>query len=136
MKQTEYSDPLLEKLLRQSTVYEPSADITQRIMASIQENQVVSAKNISFVIRYRYWLIESFAIALFVIAFLLFPSLIDYPKSKTFFDFFNPYINTFNGISSLLRAQPLIPIILFALTTLFVIDKLLSRLFHPNAQHS
>jgi hypothetical protein len=76
------------------------------------------------------------AVALLIISTIFFPSFIGHTQIESLHKFFNPYISAFNSISLLLKMQPIISIVIFALVGLFLIDKLLSRMFHPNIQHS
>lgn len=136
MNNTQDKDPLLAKLLSQLPMEEPSDGFTQRIMSFIQQPEVVNTEYSSFFVRYRYWLIALLAVALLIISTIFFPSFIGHTQIESLHKFFNPYISAFNSISLLLKMQPIISIVIFALVGLFLIDKLLSRMFHPNIQHS
>ena len=134
MNNTEDKDPLLAKLLKQSTQYEPSADFTKRMMAIIQQPEISIAENDSLLIRYRYWLIAISAVILLITVTIFFPSFIGHPQIEALQNFMNPYISAFKSIATLLKTQPIISIVVIALAGLLFMDKLLSRIF--SSQHS
>ncbi len=136
MNQTRDKDPFLNKLLRQSTIHEPSADFTQHIMDIIQQSENEKVVSMSFFARYSYWFLAISIAILLITTVIFFPSFIGHPQLQTLQNFFNPYIHVFNNIAIFLKSQPLIPIIVFALIGLFMTDKLLSRIFHRTVQHS
>lgn len=136
MKDTPNKDPFLSNLLRQSATEEPSADFTQRLMSAIQQSETSIAKPESFLSRYKYWFITLTIIILTVFIFNFSSFLIGNEQIQILQKFINPYINIFRSLISLLKNQPIISIIIVALTGLLLIDKLLSRLFHQNIQHS
>ena len=136
MNHTQDKDPFLAKLLSQSTMDEPSADFTNRLMAIIEQTEVSPAEQSSFLIRYKYWLIAISAITLAIVATIFFPSFIGHQQIEVLQNFFNPYTSAFKSIATLLKTQPIISIVIIALAGLLFIDKLLSRMFHHTVQHS
>ncbi len=136
MNNAQDKDPLLAKLLRQSTMDEPPADFTNRMMSIIQQSETSITEHASFFVRYKYWVIAVSTVALLIIGTIFFPSFIGHPQIEALQTFFNPYVNTFNSIVTLLKDQPIISIVVIALAGLFLIDKLLSRMFHHTIQHS
>ncbi|MFZ4400691.1 MAG: hypothetical protein ACOYO1_11695 [Bacteroidales bacterium] len=133
MNNIQDKDPILEKLLSQSTLYEPSVDFTQRIMATINQSEAVITKQPAFLIRHWYWLITSVLLISAIISIIYFPSFI---RINTFHNYYKPYITAFESTLSLLKSQPLIPVIIYALTVLLLTDKLLSHFRHTKVQHS
>ena len=136
MNNIQDKDSLLAKLLKQSTMDEPSADFTNRLMAIIQQTEISPIEQLSFFVRYKYWLIVASAIVFIIIATIFFPSFIGHPQIQALQNFFYPYVSAFNSIARLLKTQPIISIVITALAGLLFIDKLLSRMFHQNVQHS
>ncbi|MEI6697091.1 MAG: hypothetical protein WCO13_13620 [Bacteroidota bacterium] len=129
-------DPFLAKLLRQLPLDEPSEDFTQRLMSIIQQTEVEEVEKASFFLVYRYWLIAAFTVCMLVAATIFFPSFIGHRQIQTLQNFFNPFVNAFNSIASLLKTQPIISVVILSLVGLLMIDRLLSKMFHQNVQHS
>ncbi|MFZ4413637.1 MAG: hypothetical protein ACOYOV_11175 [Bacteroidales bacterium] len=129
-------DPFLAKLLRQLPLDEPSEDFTQRLMSIIQQTEVEDVEKASFFLVYRYWLIAAFTVCMLVATTIFFPSFIGHRQIQTLQNFFNPFVNAFNSIASLLKTQPIISVVILSLVGLLMIDRLLSKMFHQNVQHS
>jgi hypothetical protein len=104
-------------------------------MGIIQQSEPDIIYNKSFILRYSYWLIAICIVGLIIATVVFFPSFTELPQFQLIQNFLKQNITAFNGIVSLLKSQPLIPIIVFAIAGLLLIDKLLSRMFHPNIQH-
>ncbi len=134
--QTEDKDPLLAKLLRKLPLDEPSSDFTQRMMSIIQQNEVNTVEKTSFFVVYRYWLLAACLGSLLIAATIFFPSFIGHRQIQALQNFFNPFVNAFNSIAMLLKTQPIISVVILSLLGLLMIDRLLSKMFHQNVQHS
>ncbi|MCX6230182.1 MAG: hypothetical protein NTZ33_01445 [Bacteroidetes bacterium] len=128
-------DPFLANLLKQSTLDEPSADFTNRIMSIIAQADV-PAEKLSFFAQYKFWLIAALTLVIAIVAGIFFPSFIGHQQIESLHKFFNPYINIFSKISILLKSQPIISIVVVALGGLLIIDRLFSRFFHANVQYT
>lgn len=134
MNQQTEKDPFLHKLLQQSTMEEPSADFTHKLMTMIQSAESVEVKE-SFVSRYAIGLLSGFALLAFIAVFCLFPQYFYFINKESLLLFTKPYISMINEIFIFVKSQPIVMIIIFSLAGLFVFDKLLSRLFHSKMQH-
>jgi len=135
MINTEDKDPFLANLLKQSTMEEPSADFNSRIMAIIKPTEAAVTK-IPFFSQHKYWLIAAISIITAIAATVFFPSFIGHQQLESLHKFFNPYINLFSSVSSLLKSQPIISIVVLAIGGLLIIDKLFSRVFRTNVQYT
>jgi uncharacterized BrkB/YihY/UPF0761 family membrane protein len=105
-------------------------------MAGIQHNEIIIIEKTSFFIRNKFWLFAASVFVLLIVSFIFFPSFTGHLQIQPLLNYFNPYINLFKGIANLLKTHAIIPVIIFALAGLLMIDKLLSHLFHPNVQHT
>jgi hypothetical protein len=135
MKTNEDKDPFLTNLLKQSTLEEPSADFTARIMNMIVPTEAAVIKS-TYIAQYKYWLIAAFAVISAISAALFFPSFIGHQQTQGLLRFLSPYIHTISGTGALLKSQPIISMVVLAVGGLLIVDKLFSRFFRTNIQYT
>jgi hypothetical protein len=103
---------------------------------SIIAQSDASVEKPSFIAQYKYWLIVAFTLVFAIAAGIFFPSFIGHQQTEALHRFFNPYINAFSSISTLIKSQPIISMVVLAIGGLLIIDKVFSRFFHTNVQYT
>jgi hypothetical protein len=138
MNQQTERDPFLHKLMQQSTMEEPSTDFTQKLMSMIQLAEVPEKETVKqgFALKYIYGLLAILFIIVLFATISFFPQYFTFINTASILVFIKPYLSIFNTIFAFIKAQPIVFIVVFSHAGLFILDKILSLLFHSKMQHT
>jgi hypothetical protein len=138
MNQQTVRDPFLQKLMQQSTMEEPSDDFTLKLMSMIQLAEIPEKESVKkgFAMIYIYGLLALMLVIAFYAAISFFPQYFTFINTANILVFIKPYLSIFNTIFTFIKAQPIVSIVVFSLAGLFILDKILSLLFHSKMQHT
>ncbi len=131
-------DYILQKILKQVTLEEPSMDFTQKIMGKLQSE--VSVENVGFlnslISKYLYFILSITLVIAIIVTYSVYPQFFAFINSVKIFNVLKPLSSVFINILTFIKTQPIVAIVVFSLAGLFAFDKLLSLLFRSKIQHT